>query len=441
MGIRVAHEPSAKAVGMSAYAGGRGQRSERDAQRMAQYNIQKRAQDIQQEGQRLRFQSSSAMLGASRMQFETLREDRQQKYEDAPARSLEMGLVQQELLKKNVNYQYTESQKREMDKVQDGISWIRQQVAEGAWTPEQAEVAEQKLQMKRHGIIPAEIYDDSPPTQAVFESSMVTWPGTEMQGTIDKNGKFVPMPADPQIEIDNKKNSEKAKLLIKLLDIYDTPQEAREEVDRFFGDYVEPPPPSVPGSLVAAAREAGKSDEDIMRDVQIFAETGKLPETGKIDTVPESEKYLTYDEATPEQQEKALKGVMAREMKKRDPAKGRGFSGFQGIPGFPGSSEAELRTIQAFAGKPHKKATVEQMKERLRREPALFQKFLKERKESVPPQSIYEATEAEKKAMYKKYVAEVASGENYDSRDVFLAKLNTPEKILKYWKPPSKKKK
>lgn len=169
MGITVRHDPSGAAIGQSAYTIGQGQKKERDRE----FGL--KATQVAIQG------SAAASAASARSRALALQEKRNQQdvnfrekaYDDAPARELEMGLVQQQLLEKNFQWQYTEQQKRELEKVNSGIAWTRQQVAEGAWTPEQAEVAERQLQMRYHGIIPSKVYDDSPSPQDVFNSQVV----------------------------------------------------------------------------------------------------------------------------------------------------------------------------------------------------------------------------------------------------------------------------
>jgi len=200
MPITVKHSPSAAAIGGSAYTIGRGEK-QRWAAEMAQ---RQQALNLQAAGMVLQNERSAEQLGLRRDEFEYGQErdaaDRaaaelgrataEQRWNEEPSRQLQKGLEQQELLQKNLTWQYDEGQKKELDKITTGVAWIRSQVASGKWTAEQGEQAERQLWQKYHSIIPLPFYDDQPKPQELYNRSLVTDQTTGAQYRQKGNGDW-----------------------------------------------------------------------------------------------------------------------------------------------------------------------------------------------------------------------------------------------------------
>jgi len=200
MAIRVKHDPSAAALGESAYTIGKGQRRERDVRLVADFYLRQQALGLQAKGLELQAERSAEQLAlrADELEFRKEqdlagRETAERRWEEEPSRQLQMGLQQQELLRKNISYQYDEGQKRELDKITTGVAWVRAQVAAGKWTAEQGEQAEQQLWQKYYSVIPLPVYDDTATPQERFDSGMVTDRTTGAKYREKANGDWEPV--------------------------------------------------------------------------------------------------------------------------------------------------------------------------------------------------------------------------------------------------------
>jgi len=234
MAIRVKHDPSAAALGESAYTVGRGQRRERDIRLAYEVGLRQASLQLRARGQSLQAERSAEQLGLQRERFEFGKEQdlagraaaerrweeefglRKQQWQDEPARQLQKGLQQQELLQKNIAWQYDEGQKREMAKITMGVAWLREQVAAGKWTAEQAEKAEQQLWQKYYSIVPLPVYDDKPTPQERFVTGLVKHPTNGREYWIDDKGN--PKPLGPSVEV-------RAKLYADIFKVMDTRQD------------------------------------------------------------------------------------------------------------------------------------------------------------------------------------------------------------------------
>jgi hypothetical protein len=201
MAIRVKHAPSAAALGETAYTVGRGQRRERDIKLAAEYALRREALALQGRGQELGAERAEGMLGLRRDELEFRkdearegRETAERRWNEEPSRQLQRGLEEQERLRKNITWQYDEGQKRELDKITTGVAWLRTQVADGKWTAEQAEQAEQQLWQKYYSIIPLPVYDDTLKPQDMYNSMIVTDPITGARSMMNDKGTFVDVP-------------------------------------------------------------------------------------------------------------------------------------------------------------------------------------------------------------------------------------------------------
>lgn len=191
MPIRVKHAPSAEAIGESAYTIGRGQRMERDIRFFTEAALKKRSQDIQGMGVLLRGKAQAAQAEQQKQELEFRREQ----WQEEPGRQLQKSLQAQERLRKNITWQYSEAQKRQMEHINNGINWIRGEVTAGRWTAKDGEQAEQQLEKKRYGILPLPFYDDTATPQERYESGTVTDRTTGAKYRENERGGFDPIGA------------------------------------------------------------------------------------------------------------------------------------------------------------------------------------------------------------------------------------------------------
>jgi hypothetical protein len=135
-------------------------------------------------------------IGAASADREADRQMAREFQESAPARALAMGQVQQQLKKENIQWEYTESQRRDMEKTTEAVAYVRGKVSSGEWTPEQGEIAESQLWKKYHSILPLPIYDDSPSAGDIFQKMTYEDPKTGRTFLWDGEGKFTPLDKD-----------------------------------------------------------------------------------------------------------------------------------------------------------------------------------------------------------------------------------------------------
>ena len=173
MPITISHQPSFGVVGKSAYSIGRGTKTERDEIRVEQNAFKEKQLALQAAQIASGYQSRTAQTRSYEKRAENELDFRKQQYEDEPARALEMGMVQKELLQAKVKWEYSEQQRRDLEKINNGVAWVRQQVAEGKWLPEQAEEAEQQLWQRYNAILPMPKYDNTPSPQELLSKRLV----------------------------------------------------------------------------------------------------------------------------------------------------------------------------------------------------------------------------------------------------------------------------
>ncbi|GAG58675.1 unnamed protein product, partial [marine sediment metagenome] len=80
-----------------------------------------------------------------------------------------------------------------MAKITTGVAWLREQVASGKWTAEQAEKAESQLWRKYYSIIPLPVYDDTATPQERFNMGRVKDETTGAYYKEKADGSFEPM--------------------------------------------------------------------------------------------------------------------------------------------------------------------------------------------------------------------------------------------------------
>jgi len=157
---------------------------------------------LQQAGLQLQANSEADRTALENKRLDLIDERQQEElnfrklqWKDEPARQLQAGLQQQQLLEKNIQWQYTESQKREKEKVTEAVAWLRNEVGAGRWTAEQAEQAEQQLWQKYHSIIPLPTYDNTPKTEDLVNRDIYTNPITGIKMLYNRQkGTLEPMP-------------------------------------------------------------------------------------------------------------------------------------------------------------------------------------------------------------------------------------------------------
>lgn len=203
MAIRVAHEPDIALLGAAAYTAGRGQRIERDLARLMEMRERERQRqyDWLSEGRRLDYyrerdeaaaeqaaaqRAQQAAMLAQRLEADAhLQDVRIRAQQNMQERALQAAhdqwqrdlLTQQYrayLDRSNVSWEYDERQRRELEKIDSGLAWVDQQLADGSWTEEEAEQARQQLMAKRYGITPVMRLSDSPPPNDILRERLAT---------------------------------------------------------------------------------------------------------------------------------------------------------------------------------------------------------------------------------------------------------------------------
>ena len=169
MGIRVRHSPPIANVGNMAVDIGKGQR--RDIQ--TQQDAQRRSQDLQE--RQMMLQAASAQ--ANRQTQVQMQESGQQNQKEMAVLQEEQlqgrMAFQDELTKGRIQFEYTEQQKREMEKYAQGIAQVQSKVAAGEWRPDQGQDAVRQLEAKLMGIQPVPKYNDEETAKDVIARS--TW--------------------------------------------------------------------------------------------------------------------------------------------------------------------------------------------------------------------------------------------------------------------------
>lgn len=203
MGIRVAHEPDVGLFAGAAYTAGQGERIERDLARLMEMRERQtqRQYDWLSEGRRLDYyrerdeqaaeqaaaeRAHEAATLAQRMEADAHLQDvrlrAQQSMQERAAQAAhdqwQRDLITRQysayLDRSNVTWEYDERQRRELEKIDSGLAWLDQQVAEGTWTPEEAEQARQQLMAKRYGITPGLRISDTPPPNEILRQQLAT---------------------------------------------------------------------------------------------------------------------------------------------------------------------------------------------------------------------------------------------------------------------------
>lgn len=259
MAITVKHSPSAETLGETAYTIGRGAREERLNQQGFENNIRaisldnqiKQAQEsLDLRNRQLDIESQqnqdftdyrNATLQENKRQFDTQLAARQQENENRPAQMLKEGMVQQELLRNRINWEYDDTQKREMQKITGAIAQIRKDVFDGNLKPQQAEVLEAQMWDKWFGITPLPKFNDKPtPNESFAERMIMNEDGSYSGKYLDEKGN---VKIDPVYAQKSKEKIEALKSLQarqeKMIEMYMKERDAIEgaiEGDKRYGE-------------------------------------------------------------------------------------------------------------------------------------------------------------------------------------------------------------
>jgi hypothetical protein len=224
--IVVGHEMNAGNAGLAAFDVGAAAKrkyeqeqarkvAEFDAELRLQYNqmaAQAKAQEKQQEFQGE--QTNKEIAANTRARAETftqqsaLSEERyKQDVESATVantRTRENTVFQDELTKGRIQFEYTEQQKREMEKYGQGLATVNNLVSSGQWTAEQGQKARDEINAKLVGISksPVPKYNDEPTAEQTHKQNSFK-PGDGSEWVIDAKGGYkqiVKPPEDMTVE-------------------------------------------------------------------------------------------------------------------------------------------------------------------------------------------------------------------------------------------------
>jgi len=355
---------------------------------------------------------------------------------------------------RNKRMDYTPAQRKQISTLRESRAKLEAEFSNGQHTPEQMLEFEEQLYLQEQSIMPQPT--EAPPSaQEIFEQSLTKHPVTGQLGRVLNSGKWEPLsngysPAErvklavlarESIEAEvlsydkeGKPNKYAVATADKVNEWINTFQTAGIQTNAITSGVPEatgrpqlrerPVAPQGQQDVQSLAltdkdieigKKFGKTKEDMIRDIQKAAETGTFEPTQK------SQYYKTWDELSPEQQEKVLK-----KYRREEAAKGRPVPAF-GMP--PGR---------------HKPQTEEQFIESVKSDPDLLQTYLEGwtgaispeyRKEGSPPKSWNDAAADEKRVMYDNYKKTVKSGARIKSFEDFTYLMTRhPEKITEFLK-------
>lgn len=110
--------------------------------------------------------------------------------ETSTEQALERMSFQDELTKGRVIYDYTQQQKREMEKAAEGIAWVQSEQSAGRLTPQQAEGMMDQLNAKLIGVEPVPKYDDTPTGKQRFEQESFVIDEDGTRAVWEANGRL-----------------------------------------------------------------------------------------------------------------------------------------------------------------------------------------------------------------------------------------------------------
>lgn len=194
MGIKVGH--GTKGVGGAAFVAGAGRRAERESDKAVDFYFKARQLNLQERSVTDSANLRQASINSANTRARERLEESRRRYEESPGRQLEMAVQQKELMKGFETWKYSVSQKREMEKINSSIDWIRQ----SNWTPEQKIDAEKQLNMRMRKVLPSRVFDDTPTVQQRYNQRIVTDPITGVRSYMDEKGKVSPLGDDISIK-------------------------------------------------------------------------------------------------------------------------------------------------------------------------------------------------------------------------------------------------
>jgi hypothetical protein len=193
MGIRVRHDPPIQNVGNMAVAIGQGQRKDRNQEFDTATRQRDRALDLQELSIRSQLSEGHANRAVQMQMQEAGHRNSMQMQTAAHSQYMDRMAFQDELTKGRIQFEYTEQQKREMEKNAQGIAWVQNQVASGQWTPEQGQKAIRQLEAKLLGIQPVPSYDDTPTGMDIFRKNLIIDPETGNRFFLEGGGRLRPL--------------------------------------------------------------------------------------------------------------------------------------------------------------------------------------------------------------------------------------------------------
>jgi hypothetical protein len=195
MGIRVRHDPQFAGAAELAVQSGMGVRADKDRE----FSQRDRQLDIQDAQIAAQLAANHARLSADAQAQESAQRHQAEMANRSQSQYMERMAFQDELTKGRIQFEYTEQQKREMEKSAQGIAWVQSQVASGSWTPDQGQQAIAQLEAKMLGIQPVPAYDDTPTGQDIFGKGLVVDNVTGRRFYMQPTGKMEPLDDDFQI--------------------------------------------------------------------------------------------------------------------------------------------------------------------------------------------------------------------------------------------------
>lgn len=182
MPIKIKHDPSAAAIGESAYTIGRGEKM----RWATDIGLRQQALDLQ--GRSIRAQAKSRAAAIEQREEESerlhgLREEelefRKEQQQEEMGLKLQMRLdAQKRLREEKTIYEYTPGQLKALEKINNGRTTAEKEFAEGKWKPEEMENITRQFDRLERLIIPQGRLNTERTQQEIFNSGIVKHPMT-----------------------------------------------------------------------------------------------------------------------------------------------------------------------------------------------------------------------------------------------------------------------
>jgi len=209
MGITVGHQPKIAPAGNLAISVGKGQRGIRDQE----FSTQTRQEDESLSNQRLGIYAS---LQKSREGHEAAAESQASSQEHAievsdrrQAQYLEAMEAKDRLDREKTSWEYSATQQKEKEKLDQGRSEIRRQLAAGEITQDEYEQFNQQLDAREFGIMPVRKYNNEPTPQEIMAQRTWVDPETSDKMYMEPNGRIKNLSLE-QRQLDQKAKQEEA---------------------------------------------------------------------------------------------------------------------------------------------------------------------------------------------------------------------------------------